>query len=86
MEINKIINSGTRSSHIFRKLGIACSFRQHHRCIALEGSIGVHVRCTIYDGRPSPCRNFMAAWQDDIANDQCNRARALYGLPVFGIM
>jgi len=28
----------------------------------------------------------MAAWQDDIANDQCNRARALYGLPVFGIM
>ena len=56
------------------------------RCIALEGNVGHCVRCTIYDRRPSPCREFRAAWQENGMNDQCNRARALYGLPVFGIM
>jgi Fe-S-cluster containining protein len=60
--------------------------RRHRQCVALEGRIGTRVRCAIYDRRPSSCRNFKAAWQEDAANDQCNRARALYGLPAFGIM
>src|SRR5690606_19528103 len=28
------------------------------RCCALEGEVGVTVRCTIYDARPGPCRDF----------------------------
>ena len=44
------------------------------RCIALAGQIGEAVNCTIYDGRPSPCREF------DIEHAACNRARQRCGL------
>ncbi|UCV16539.1 YkgJ family cysteine cluster protein [Quatrionicoccus australiensis] len=45
------------------------------RCIALAGQVGEAVNCTIYDGRPSPCREF------DIEHAACNRARQRCGLP-----
>jgi len=45
------------------------------RCIALEGEIGGAVRCTIYDARPSPCREF------DVEHAACARARRQCGLP-----
>ena len=44
------------------------------RCVALAGEIGVNVNCTIYDGRPSPSREF------DTEHAACNRARQLYWL------
>lgn len=44
------------------------------RCIALTGEIGVAVACSIYEGRPSPCREF------DIEHDACARARKRHGL------
>lgn len=51
------------------------------RCIALRGTIGVDVRCAIYQQRPSPCRAFApeaAAGHGDAA---CGDARRFYGLP-----
>jgi Fe-S-cluster containining protein len=45
------------------------------RCVALAGEVGQQVTCTIYDARPSPCREF------DIEHDACNRARQRCGLP-----
>jgi Fe-S-cluster containining protein len=39
------------------------------RCVALVGDIGQSVNCSIYDGRPSPCREF------DTEHAACNRAR-----------
>lgn len=45
------------------------------RCIALAGEVGVAVNCTIYDLRPSPCREF------DTEHAACNRARQRCGLP-----
>ena len=45
------------------------------RCVALAGEIGREVGCTIYEGRPSPCREF------DIEHAACNRARQRCGLP-----
>ena len=45
------------------------------RCVALAGEVGVEVRCTIYEARPSPCREF------DIEHPACNRARQRCGLP-----
>ena len=45
------------------------------RCVALAGTIGEAVACTIYDGRPSPCREF------DTEHAACNRARQRHGLP-----
>lgn len=44
------------------------------RCIALSGEVGRAVGCTIYDRRPSPCREF------DIEHAACNRARQRCGL------
>ncbi|TNF33886.1 MAG: YkgJ family cysteine cluster protein [Gammaproteobacteria bacterium] len=51
------------------------------RCTALLGDIGNSVRCTIYERRPSPCREFPMAWENGIANPDCDKARARWGLP-----
>lgn len=45
------------------------------RCAALSGCIGASVACTIYDSRPSPCREFEAG------QPSCVRARRRHGLP-----
>lgn len=45
------------------------------RCVALAGEVGVAVQCTIYESRPSPCREF------DIEHAACTQARRRCGLP-----
>jgi uncharacterized protein len=44
------------------------------RCVALAGELGVAVECTIYDVRPSPCREF------DTEHAACKVARQRQGL------
>jgi len=56
--------------------------RPQPRCIALHGEIGRCVSCTIYEQRPSICREFFPSWQNGLPNDRCDRARAAWGLPV----
>lgn len=51
------------------------------RCIALSGTIGESVICTIYTRRPSACRNFVPAWQDSSSASRCGQARLAHGLP-----
>ena len=51
------------------------------RCVALEGTIGDAVRCTIYDARPSPCRELRMSWEDGTHSPQCDKARLRHGLP-----
>ena len=51
------------------------------RCIALEGEIGETVRCTIYDRRPGPCRDFAPYAALGMGDDACDRARRRHGLP-----
>ena len=53
---------------------------QPPRCIALEGEIGVLVRCRIYADRPSPCRDFAPYAPLGIGDDACARARRRHGL------
>lgn len=50
------------------------------RCIALRGEVGGATACSIYEARPSPCRELMASYEDGRPNPQCDRARALHGL------
>ena len=50
-------------------------------CIALEGTIGDAVRCTIYEARPSPCRELRMSWEDGTHSPQCDKARLRHGLP-----
>jgi uncharacterized protein len=44
------------------------------RCCALQGEVGKQVACLVYAARPSPCREVQPG------DDQCNKARARYGL------
>ncbi|GAB4237559.1 MAG: YkgJ family cysteine cluster protein [Acidobacteriota bacterium] len=53
------------------------------RCVALEGVVGRAVRCTIYDRRPSVCREFTPAWEDPAGGELCRKAREGHGLPGF---
>lgn len=45
------------------------------RCIALEGKVGDHTKCSIYTHRPSAC------YEVNIGDDKCNAARLKHGLP-----
>ncbi len=51
------------------------------RCIALEGTIGAEVHCTIHPRRASVCREFTPSWEQGAANPRCDSARAAWGLP-----
>lgn len=51
------------------------------RCVALQGRIGESVACSIYEHRPSPCRELMPAWVRGEPSPQCDKARAAHGLP-----
>lgn len=50
------------------------------RCIALEGTVGEKVRCTIYPNRASVCREFGYAGEGGEPNERCDQARAVWGL------
>lgn len=50
------------------------------RCINLRGEIGQNVMCSMYENRPSPCREFSQSWEFGEPNEACDRARAAYGL------
>ncbi len=54
------------------------------RCVALEGEIGVRVRCGLYDSRPSPCRDFAPNAALGIGEEGCDRARVRHGLAPLG--
>ena len=57
------------------------TWAERPHCVALAGTVGDAVSCTIYAARPSPCRELRMSWEDGGPNPQCDRARALYGLP-----
>jgi Fe-S-cluster containining protein len=50
------------------------------RCIALQGEIGTHVQCTIYEQRASVCRDFPPSLLDGVVNERCDTARQAHGL------
>jgi Fe-S-cluster containining protein len=54
--------------------------RRPPRCTALTGAVGQRVFCTIYDQRPSPCREFEPSWQGDESSPRCDQARLMFGL------
>ena len=55
---------------------------QHNpRCIALEGTVGECVSCSIYDKRSNPCRDFPLWMEDGSLNPECQRLRQIHGLP-----
>jgi Fe-S-cluster containining protein len=61
--------------------------QKNPRCAALTGAIGAAVACSIYDRRPSPCRDFGIHYFDGCITadpgdiERCNRARTVWNLP-----
>ncbi len=51
------------------------------RCVALSGELGKSVSCTIYENRPTPCREFPVFFEDGSPNPKCDELRARIGLP-----
>src|SRR5690606_24296150 len=51
------------------------------RCIALVGTPGERVGCSIYEGRSSTCRDFDIYNEDGSSNEACVKARSAFGLP-----
>ena len=64
---------------------LLCAMKGTHqplpRCTALQGDVGIGVRCIIYDRRPSVCREVTPPGQTGAPNLWCDRARSLWGLP-----
>ena len=50
--------------------------RRHAACVALSGQVGGACRCSIYDERPSNCRQF------EVGSGVCQAARREAGSPV----
>jgi Fe-S-cluster containining protein len=50
------------------------------RCIAMKGFIGRKVSCSIYEKRPSVCREFEPSWQNTTPNPRCDMARLAWDL------
>jgi Fe-S-cluster containining protein len=54
---------------------------EERRCIALSGTPGIRTFCTIYEYRPSPCREFEVWDAAGLPNERCQQLRAAYDLP-----
>ncbi|WP_115719647.1 YkgJ family cysteine cluster protein [Gallaecimonas mangrovi] len=54
--------------------------RKGCRCVSLSGDIGKATACTMYEKRPSPCREFEYSGYLGIHNPDCDKARAFHGL------
>ena len=49
-------------------------------CTSLRGKIGHKAWCSIYESRPSPCREFQASFENGYPNPRCDEARKKHGL------
>lgn len=49
-------------------------------CQALTGVIGKNAHCSIYENRPTPCRNFAASYENGVRQKRCDEARQKHGL------
>ncbi len=50
------------------------------KCVGLKGKIGSDAHCTIYESRPSPCKEFVASYSDGRSHLRCDEARKAHGL------
>lgn len=76
---------GTVPAHLTEKMNDFRSMMkgtagEKPRCIALQGTIGEQVHCSIYELRASVCRDFSVSWEFGVPNERCDRARIAWGL------
>jgi Fe-S-cluster containining protein len=54
--------------------------KHHPKCAGLKGRIGRDASCSVYQERPTPCREFTASFADGKKNLRCDEARGAHGL------
>lgn len=54
--------------------------KHHPRCVGLTGRIGLNAKCSVYNNRPTPCRQFTASYADGKRHERCDQARLAHGL------
>jgi uncharacterized protein len=62
------------------RLAMRGTWAARPHCAALRGTVGQEARCGIYQQRPSVCRDVLPSWESGAASQQCDKARAAYGL------
>lgn len=62
------------------RLAMRGTYAAQPHCIALEGVVGIAARCSIYEQRPSVCREVAPSWESGAASAHCDKARLAYGL------
>ena len=55
--------------------------QKNPRCVALTGTLGVQTACSIYEQRPTTCREFEPWEVDGLPNERCQKLRVGRGLP-----
>lgn len=74
-------------SHLTEKLNehLVCmqgTWSASPRCVALTGTVGESIGCSIYANRPSVCREY-AVWDENgVPNPKCQELRQKRGLPL----
>ena len=81
---------GIVPAHLTEKLNEsrACmkgTSQKNPRCIALSGTPGEQTACTIYEKRPTPCREFMPWDEQGVPNVDCQRLRGDLGLALLDV-
>ena len=54
--------------------------QKNPRCIALTGTPGLHTACSIYEQRPTPCREFDPWESNGLPDERCQKLRVERGL------
>ncbi len=62
------------------KLVMIGTNKKDPRCIALQGVVGQKVKCSIYENRPTCCRDFTASYDEGVPNFRCDQARVAKGM------
>lgn len=63
------------------RLAMRATLADKPRCVALVGVVGEAAHCSIYERRPSVCREVAPSWEFGAVSAQCDRARVGHGLP-----
>ncbi len=50
------------------------------KCVALMARVGQSAQCIVYANRPTPCRLFLASFENGFQNIRCDQAREKHGL------
>lgn len=50
------------------------------RCEILSGEVGRNASCSLYEKRPTTCREFSASFENGIKDERCDKARINNGL------